>query len=244
MPGKYRSSFSTPFGAASGNWTIQSNPSNNGYVQFGTMVGASRWVDDVASSGLDVWNFSSGKNGGGMRVVATFHNRGSSFGDDVRLLFAPAAGASYPTTGACAIDVTLSSPTIYRMALRPGNGSAAPTTVLTVDGTTLATTLSGGIVLPISASKTGAYTVTTADYMVRCDATSGAFDVTLPNANTCAGQVFVVKRTSAANTVTVKSGGGTLDGVAAGTGIPLDAQFKTRAFQSDGTNWHIVGAYL
>lgn len=94
-------------------------------------------------------------------------------------------------------------------------------------------------------SVTTAYSVTDADYLILADATGGAFDVTLPSAVGRDGRKFVVKRTSsAANTVTVKSAAGTLDGVAAATGIPLDAQFKTRAFQSDGTNWHIVGAYL
>lgn len=247
MPGKYKSAFSTPFGAASGNWIIRSNPSNNGIIAFGEIANPSRWVEDVIATGTDVWNFVSGKNGGGLRAVITLHSRGSSIGDDVRIVMNPASGGTYPTstTGAnCAIDAMLLAGSVYQFRFKPGNASAVPTEVLRLDGNTLVTSLMGGFVAPVSASKTTAYTVTLADFMIRADATGGVFDVTLPNANTCAGQVFIVKRTSAANTVTVKATGGTLDGVLAATGIALDAQFKTRAFQSDGTNWHIVGAYL
>lgn len=94
-------------------------------------------------------------------------------------------------------------------------------------------------------TETGTYGVALSDHTILADATGGAFDVTLPSAVTAGdGATFVVKRISAANTVTVKSGGGTIDGVAAGTGIALDAQYKTRAFRSDGTNWFITAAYL
>lgn len=89
---------------------------------------------------------------------------------------------------------------------------------------------------------TTTYTVLMSDYLVVANAAGGAFTVTLPDATTCLGVTFIVKRTSASNTVTVKSVAGTLDGTAAATGIALDAQYKTRAFTSDGTNYHITGA--
>lgn len=91
-------------------------------------------------------------------------------------------------------------------------------------------------------TKTAAYSVLTSDYLILADAAGGVFTVTLPDAATVTGLTFVVKRTSASNTVTVKSVAGTLDGAAAATGVALDAQFKTRAFYSDGTNYQIVGA--
>lgn len=88
---------------------------------------------------------------------------------------------------------------------------------------------------------TTTYVVLPTDFLVIANAAGGAFDVTLPDAATCAGASFTVKRTSASNTVTVKATAGTLDGTAAATGIALDAQYKTRRFTSDGTNYHITG---
>lgn len=87
--------------------------------------------------------------------------------------------------------------------------------------------------------------MTNADYTVLADAVGGAFDVTLPSAVGIEGAIFVVKRLNAGvNAVTVKATAGTLDGAAAATGVSLGSQFVARAFQSDGTNWHVVGAHL
>ncbi len=86
---------------------------------------------------------------------------------------------------------------------------------------------------------TAAYSVLLSDYLVLADA-SGAFAVTLPAASSATGMTFIVKRISAANTVTVKATSGTLDGTAAATGVDLDAQYKTRGYCSDGSNWHLV----
>jgi len=94
-------------------------------------------------------------------------------------------------------------------------------------------------------SVSGAAAVADSDYFILADATGGAFDVTLPSAVNRAGRSFVVKRViSVANAVTVKSTAGTLDGVAAGTGIGLSAQWMMRKFTSDGANWFITGAFL
>lgn len=87
---------------------------------------------------------------------------------------------------------------------------------------------------------TAAYSVVLGDVLVLADAAGGAFDVTLPAAANALGLLFIVKRTSASNTVTVKSVSGTLDGTAAATGVALDAQYKTRGYYSDGTNYHLV----
>lgn len=94
--------------------------------------------------------------------------------------------------------------------------------------------------------KTTAYPIVDTDDTIWADATAGAFDVTLPAASaTRAGQTHTVKRMNGGgNAVTVKSAGGTIDGVAAATGIALSAQFQARTYRCDGTNWNIVGGYL
>lgn len=67
--------------------------------------------------------------------------------------------------------------------------------------------------------------------------------VQLPSALTVqAGRPYTVKRVnSSANTVTVTSAGGTIDTVAAGTGIVLaGGTLDGLVVQSDGTNWWVV----
>lgn len=70
------------------------------------------------------------------------------------------------------------------------------------------------------------------------------YDVTLPSAVTYSGRRSTVKITTAGAggaTVTVKSSAGTVEGVAAATGVPLDASARSKVtYQSDGTNWWSV----
>lgn len=82
---------------------------------------------------------------------------------------------------------------------------------------------------------TTTYTVEPFVRVVLADATGGAFTVTLPNAYGRMGQQPIfVKRTSAANNITVASAGGTIDGAATQT---LASQYAVKGFVSDGTNW-------
>lgn len=82
---------------------------------------------------------------------------------------------------------------------------------------------------------TTTYTVQPFDRVVLADATGGAFTVTLPNAYGRRGQQPIfVKRTSAANNVTVASAGGTIDGSATQT---LTSQYAVQGYCSDGSVW-------
>jgi hypothetical protein len=67
------------------------------------------------------------------------------------------------------------------------------------------------------------------------------YDVTLPSAVSYEGRRIEVKITTVGTgsaTVTVKSAAGTVEGVAAGTGVAMDATARSRVvYQSDGTNW-------
>jgi len=88
----------------------------------------------------------------------------------------------------------------------------------------------------------GTYAVAATDDVVLVNANAGAFDVTLPNANVVTGRRVQIKRiTTSANVVTVKSAGGTIDNVAAGTGIALaGGSLNAITVVSDGTNWWII----
>lgn len=87
---------------------------------------------------------------------------------------------------------------------------------------------------------TAAYTVTLADEYLRCDATGGAFTVTLPAASSCPGQLFIIKRiNSGVNAVTVSRAG--TDTIEGATTVSLASQWAKYQLLSLGTAWEIVG---
>lgn len=85
-------------------------------------------------------------------------------------------------------------------------------------------------------ARTTAYQITVDDSEVWCDATGGAFTVTLPSAVGLEGRCFTVKNAGTANDVTVDSSGGTIDGEAS-----IDVSVKnSMTVISDGANWNII----
>ena len=99
-------------------------------------------------------------------------------------------------------------------------------------------TLSESFVL----SKTTAYTVVLADFAktILCDASGGAFTVTLPAAATAGDgyKVTVKKSDSSANAVTVDGNSSeTIDGA---TTKALSSQYDAIVLACDGSNWHLV----
>lgn len=86
-------------------------------------------------------------------------------------------------------------------------------------------------------TKTGAYTVTSADYTLLGNATTASFTITLPAASTVSGKVFNFKKIdSSANTVTVSSASN-IDGSASKI---LSTQYSGFTVQSDGTVYHVI----
>ena len=83
------------------------------------------------------------------------------------------------------------------------------------------------------------------DAVLLCDATGGAFTVTLPAAADAErlnfGMLYCVKKTDvSANAVTLDGAGAeTIDGAA---NVSLAAQFDTALLISDGTEWHLMAA--
>lgn len=120
-----------------------------------------------------------------------------------------------------------------------GNFSGAVNSTNIVTGAGLVTTASLSLWLTQTATS---YTVLTTDTIIGVTSTASARTITLPNAALVPNQVFVVKDQSGAaatNNITVKSTAGTLDGVAAGTGIPINANYGSLSFYSNGTNYFI-----
>ena len=74
-------------------------------------------------------------------------------------------------------------------------------------------------------------------YLINADTTSAVF--TLPSATSFgSGAEILVKNTNSTNDVTLKTGGGTIDGTAASTGVVLVA-LASIVLICDGTNFHI-----
>lgn len=88
-------------------------------------------------------------------------------------------------------------------------------------------------------SKTGAYTATTTDEVISADATSAAFQITLPTAVNNTGLTYTIKRAnSGANAVTIgTTSSQTIDG---STTYSLSAQYKYVSVVSNGANWLII----
>jgi hypothetical protein len=127
----------------------------------------------------------------------------------------------------------------------PGwNAIAAGDVPSTLNATAFSANLTGqaGLLLTALASKTSAYTVNAAtDFLIEGNAAGGSFNITLPDATTCAGQLFIVKQTdTSANTVAVlPHSGQTIDGNAA---WDLGA-YAALVVISDGTEFRAVLAY-
>jgi len=92
--------------------------------------------------------------------------------------------------------------------------------------------VAGGL-LVTQQTKSSNYTIVDTDHTIFA---SGTITITLPTAVGRAGRQFVVKNISA-NTVTVGSNGGNIDGSST---FSLTVQYMSITVESDGTNWFIV----
>lgn len=110
-----------------------------------------------------------------------------------------------------------------------GVGVASPHTLLQV---------AGPVATPI-ATKTTGYPITGSDSVILADATTAAFNVTLPTAVGISGRQYTIKRINGgANNVTLNTTSSqTIDGV---TTKVLNAQYASVTVVSDGANWMIV----
>lgn len=92
---------------------------------------------------------------------------------------------------------------------------------------------------PSVVNKTGAYTLTSTDSTVICDATSGAFTITLPTAVGISGMLYNIKKIDATgNAITIATASSqTIDGTITKS---LNMRYESITVQSNGTNWYIL----
>lgn len=88
-------------------------------------------------------------------------------------------------------------------------------------------------------TKVGAYTATDSDAVILCDASGGAFTVTLPTAVGISGKVYRIKKIdSSANAITIDADGSeTIDD---STTRVLSSQYDAITIISDGSEWWIL----
>lgn len=85
-------------------------------------------------------------------------------------------------------------------------------------------------------AKTTTYAMVAGDTVILGNTASGGFTVTLPTA-VGATRAYTVKKIAAANTLTVASASGTIDGAAT---VTIVVQYESITVVSDGTNWFVV----
>ena len=93
----------------------------------------------------------------------------------------------------------------------------------------------------IHASVTGVLALDATAIVWPFDGTGGAFAPTLPAVATCAGRVYIAKRTAATGNITLTPNGSeTIDGAAT---YVLTARWGTVWLYSDGTQWLILAKF-
>ncbi|WP_447979093.1 hypothetical protein [Candidatus Nitrospira bockiana] len=96
----------------------------------------------------------------------------------------------------------------------------------------------GGTSTYAVATKTGAYTLTTSDKVILCDASAGGFTLTLPPVTGNTGVFFIIKKTdSSANTCTVD--GNASETIDDGLTAAITIQYNSISIVTDGVKWHI-----
>lgn len=106
-----------------------------------------------------------------------------------------------------------------------------------------ATTAAGWVPVrkPINAitKKTAAYTATDSDRTILCDATSGAFTVTLPSVSFASGLLLTIKKIDASgNAITID--GFSTEVIDGATTKALATQWASLSLHCDGTAWFVV----
>lgn len=106
--------------------------------------------------------------------------------------------------------------------------------------------VTGSVAMSITTlTAAGSYTVLPTDNTILVGA-NGASTIVLPNATTCTGRIYTIKKIPAAgaaddanidNDVKITSAGGTLEG---GTKLQIYSDWTFYTVQSNGTNWYVI----
>lgn len=90
-----------------------------------------------------------------------------------------------------------------------------------------------------SSTKTGNYTATASDNLIKCDASSGGFTITLPAASTVSGlSLDVIKIDATGNLVVIAANGA--ETISGSNTWVIGTQWTNLTLRCDGTAWYII----
>lgn len=148
-----------------------------------------------------------------------------------------------PSVAAEALTPTVSGGNLAPSGVTPGTyGTSSQVGTFTVDAGGLITSAVNTQIyldrlrLPVRTETTGPYTIVATDFLVIGDTTGGSFTINLP-ATPTAGDMYSVKKSVAANTLTFSGNGKNIDGAAS---VGLTTQYDTRTVIYNGTEWSVI----
>ena len=154
------------------------------------------------------------------------------------------AGGSFTIAGGQGKGSGAGGDIIFKTANAGSSGSSlnALTTALTISGEDGSAEFAGTLVceglVTNYATKTSSYECTATDFLII--ASGSGTTITLPE-NADAGTIYKVKRVDGSNSITVsRKTSDTIDGA---TTYVLDVNYMMVEVMSDGSNWHVTGAY-
>lgn len=190
----------------------------------------------------------------------TVQNNGVAVGSEPAINFIPGTNITITTDDDSAntrSNVTISTSGLGTMATQNANnvtisGGTIQNVALTLDSlnstpignsspsTAVFTTMSTSGLYATIVTKTSGYTLTTTDFTVLGNASTGAFTLTLPTAVNASGQIYTLKKVdSSANAVTISTTSSqTIDGLSS---YALSYQYQGLQVQSTNSNWVIIG---
>lgn len=206
-----------------------------------SVTASSLVIDSNSSGGANIFPATDGTGSFGsatlrwLDIIANTHRVFPSAGATNASASLASGALKLGVGGSTALDTQISRTAANTLTI-DNNASGAANLILTGNFQ------SQGAIYLKTVSKVFAdspYTVATSDNIIFCNATGGNMTVTLPSAVTFASRTITVKRTNTtANTVTVGSAAGTIDGSA--SYIIPGGTLNSITVVSDGTNWYIV----
>ena len=206
-----------------------------------SVTASSLVIDSNSSGGANIFPATDGTGSFGsatlrwLDIIANTHRVFPSAGATNASASLASGALKLGVGGSTALDTQISRTAANTLTI-DNNASGAANLILTGNFQ------SQGSIFLKTVSKVFAdspYSVATSDNIIFCNATGGSMTVTLPSAVTFASRTLTVKRTNTtANTVTVGSAAGTIDGAA--TYIIPGGTLNSITVVSDGTNWYII----
>jgi hypothetical protein len=206
-----------------------------------SVTASSLVIDSNSSGGANIFPATDGTGSFGsatlrwLDIIANTHRVFPSAGATNASASLASGALKLGVGGSTALDTQISRTAANTLTI-DNNASGAANLILTGNFQ------SQGAIYLKTVSKVFAdspYTVATSDNIIFCNATGGNMTVTLPSAVTFASRTITVKRANTtANTVTVGSAAGTIDGSA--SYIIPGGTLNSITVVSDGTNWYIV----